>query len=649
MCDQVVFFLLHSSYYNISLWENVTVGAVVFRTNATDKDSANHSMISYSFVSGQADGAFAISRKSGNVTTTAGLDREAMGDVTLCIQATDGKYVAVTKLLITILDVNEFAPVFFPLNYTRRVSESVLLGEPVVQVFAADCDAEANREIFYNITSGNADDTFIIDSTNGTIFLQKALDYERRKSYELRVKASDGEFGSPEFASVVVDVVDDNDNNPVFEQPAYSFSVPENATVRSLVGRVKAGDNDSYENGVVAYSLSVVGDYEKFKINSSTGEIFTAARLDFEKARNYFILVEASDRGHPPRLAATLVNISTTDVNDQSPECRPCDYSASITEATTVGTPVVRVFFEDRDSLPHSKMSYTISDGNVNETFNITEEGAIVLHKRLDRESVPMYNLSVDASNKGGSALKSREPAIVNIIVTDANDNYPEFSARSYSTAVLEDVPPGSSIMEVKAQDRDSGLNSHVTYSFADSPCCTIASEMFSINATSGCITTRTKLKWSRSLSEYQFQVKASDHGSPTLVSYANVRVTVEDVNDSPPVFTPRVYRKVFERPPDPDTVLVRVTFTDADNGSNADNALRIKARNFSCDSNFTITPDGNISSRCQLQYDCTYSLEVSAEDSAGMDTCTVIIGVGERPPAETVTEKQTGKRSERL
>ena len=108
--------------------------------------------------------------------------------MTLCIQATDGNFRTTTKLVITIMDVNEFAPVFNPQFYQRRISETALVGEPVIQVFATDKDSGKDSSIFYNITGGNADGTFSIDPENGTIVLLKSLDYEIQYLYELHVR-----------------------------------------------------------------------------------------------------------------------------------------------------------------------------------------------------------------------------------------------------------------------------------------------------------------------------------------------------------------------------------------------------------------------------------------------------------------------------
>ena len=394
-------FLLNSNYrtYNVSVKENVANGTVIFQAKATDEDSGNNSIITYTLLSSECDENFFVDALSGNVTVTGNLDHETRSEVILCIQATDGKFRTTTKLVITVMDVNEFSPVFNPQFYQRRISETALVGEPVIQVFATDKDSGMDSRIFYNITGGNVDGTFSIDPESGTIVLLNSLDYEKQKLYELHVQASDGKFSSA--ANVSIQVIDFNDNSPKFRQASFWFSVAENVTTGHLVGTVNASDKDSYDNANIHYSISSVGNYNKFVINSSTGDIFTASNLDTEAVENYVILVMANDTGNPPRISTTLVTITATDVNDNIPEFVQQNFTVNISEASVIGANIVCLSTTDPDSMRHSKITYLIANGNVNDTFKVTTEGVLVLQKQLDRETVQLYNLTIVAGNSG--------------------------------------------------------------------------------------------------------------------------------------------------------------------------------------------------------------------------------------------------------
>lgn len=161
---------------NISVKENVANGTCIYQVKAIDKDSGNNSRIKYTLLSGEYEENFVIDASSGNVS----VDRESRGDFTL--QATDGKFRSNMSLLITILDVNEFQPVFNPQYYKRNISEMASFGTPIIRVSATDEDSAENSIIHYKVISGNINGTFGISETNGTILLQKSLDYETLRS-----------------------------------------------------------------------------------------------------------------------------------------------------------------------------------------------------------------------------------------------------------------------------------------------------------------------------------------------------------------------------------------------------------------------------------------------------------------------------------
>lgn len=185
---------------NISVKENVANGTCIYQVKAIDKDSGNNSRIKYTLLSGEYEENFVIDASSGNVSVNGNLDRESRGDFTL--QATDGKFRSNMSLLITILDVNEFQPVFNPQYYKRNISEMASFGTPIIRVFATDEDSAENSIIHYKVISGNINGTFDISETNGTILLQKSLDYETLSGYKLLVEVSDGKYNSTANVSI---------------------------------------------------------------------------------------------------------------------------------------------------------------------------------------------------------------------------------------------------------------------------------------------------------------------------------------------------------------------------------------------------------------------------------------------------------------
>ena len=163
---------------------------------------------------GEYEEKFLIDSSSGNISIIGDLDRERISNITLHVQVTDGKFNDSTDLFITVLDVNEFPPVFSEPNYEASIPENALVGHTVVVVSATDSDAVKNI-VIYNISSGNSNETFIIIRENGSIFLHKPLDFERKKQYKLSVKATDNGIPALESSTIVTVTVEDvNDSRP---------------------------------------------------------------------------------------------------------------------------------------------------------------------------------------------------------------------------------------------------------------------------------------------------------------------------------------------------------------------------------------------------------------------------------------------------
>lgn len=123
-------------------------------------------------------------------------------------------------------------------------------------------------------SDGDPHKQFSIDRLTGQLSCA-ALDRESKSQYILTITAVDQ--GVPQYSdqcTAIINVLDQNDNKPVFEQQYYSKSISEDAKFGSTVLRVTATDADLGQNGVVTYSLTndTAG---LFQINSTSGIITT--------------------------------------------------------------------------------------------------------------------------------------------------------------------------------------------------------------------------------------------------------------------------------------------------------------------------------------------------------------------------------------
>ena len=222
---------------------------------AIDKDSGINAVLNYTLLPGEYEEKFFIDSSSGNISIIEGLDRERISNITLHVQVTDGKFNNSADLFITVLDVNEFPPVFSEPNYQASIPENTVVGDTVIYVSATDSDAVENI-VVYSITSGNSNETFIIDTENGSIFLHKPLDFERRKLYELSVKATDDGIPALEsFTNVIVTVEDVNDSPPVFTKCEAQVMLQDPPLPQTQLFRVSASDADSGSNANITYSI----------------------------------------------------------------------------------------------------------------------------------------------------------------------------------------------------------------------------------------------------------------------------------------------------------------------------------------------------------------------------------------------------------
>ena len=182
---------------------------------------------------------------------------------------------------MTITDVNDSPPIFTQSVYNATISEAAPDGSVITTVSAQDADIGSNAVITYSIVSGN-DGSFSIQPNTGKITASD-LDRERNARYELGIRASDGRQNT--LTTLEVIIVDVNDNDPEFSDDVYSFSIPEDQDVNTVVASVLATDPDEGPNGEVTYAVVEEGApaEDVFHLDTRTGDITLLSSLDFEK------------------------------------------------------------------------------------------------------------------------------------------------------------------------------------------------------------------------------------------------------------------------------------------------------------------------------------------------------------------------------
>ena len=227
-----------ASFYSGSLYENVEPGfVVVVVATANDADlSENYSRISYRLVHDSVP--FTINRFTGEILSSETFDYES-GDTlwSFAVEAVDGGgRVATARVAISIKEVNEFAPVFTTPTLSSEIFEDVPIGTTILNATATDADAGpfVMRYEIVNVSSDSETNSFLV-TERGDVVVAKSLDYERTPdpiSFEIIAIDQGGRVGKP--ASVVVKVLNVNDNAPKFSLSTIQLEIAENASPDSL-------------------------------------------------------------------------------------------------------------------------------------------------------------------------------------------------------------------------------------------------------------------------------------------------------------------------------------------------------------------------------------------------------------------------------
>ncbi|MGH0141278.1 UNVERIFIED_CONTAM: hypothetical protein FKN15_078002, partial [Acipenser sinensis] len=391
------------------------------------------------------------------------------------------------------------------------------------------------------------------------------------------------------------------------------------------------------------------GGEDRFEVDRSTGEIRTTG-LPLVPHSEYVLTVQAVDRlgskgpyasvsvlagSRPPQFTNVSYTVFVPEntmagqalgskgpyasvsvlAGSRPPQFTNVSYTVFVPENTMAGQAVAVV---EAISFQRLKLSYTLLI-NPSSLFSVNQEnGELSLTRNVDYESEHhLYHLLVRALEPG-AGLSTVTEVVVHI--SDENDCTPEFLHSIYSRDnIPENIPVGTSLLQVLARDCDTGPNAEISYF--------IPSGDFDITP-QGIISPKQLLNYERVNHMYEFVVVAVDKGNPSKTGTASVRIRMANVNDEAPVFSQAVYKTflsedagpntlvaiVHAKDPDGDAVSYAITGGNEDGNFDLDNQ-KVLARD--CDTgpnaeisyfipsgDFDITPQGIISPKQLLNYE---------------------------------------------
>ncbi|KAL1006109.1 hypothetical protein UPYG_G00067980 [Umbra pygmaea] len=594
-----------SSKYEGKVFKNQTVGMYITQVEAADPDEGVNGQVKYSIEFGNLERYFNIDENTGEIKLEKiiPLEENQVLQFSLYVTAKDeGRIPRSSAVLVEIKAPGDSNPQFLQSTYQGSIEEEKEPGETIVKVtFLA-----VNTEVPVTLNVLNHADLFAIDPT-GVFTSMVKLDYETQSNYSVQISISDGT--SSDESTVVVKVVDVNDNSPVFAVSSVTLPVPEDTDLGANLTAVTATDADDGFNGELRYSLQ--GGEGKFAIDPRMGMVSLAGLLDRETKAELKLEVVAQDQGRPAHSATATLIIQVSDVNDNAPSFSKTEYEVEVFETETVGTTLTTLTAVDPDEGANSAITFSIihqEPPSIPLAFELdTSTGVLRLAQVLDYGSVKVYKLYVQAADGGTPPLFGNGSVVVR--VKDVNNKPPRFSAERYDVAVSENLASGATIVTLDVTDEDEGGFSNGFFIFA--------SDTFNINR-QGVVSLMNNVTLDRETrNNYILQVVAVDQPKDGLSATAQLNITVQDYNDNTPQF-----------PALPDPILIpegnysdktpgevyHILATDSDIGSNGEVTISIS----SSTALFRFREDGMLLAVGSLDRETTdtYELVIVATDN---------------------------------
>ncbi|XP_031297774.2 protocadherin beta-18 [Camelus dromedarius] len=477
-------------------------------------------------------------RKYPELLLDQSLDREKEPELKLTLTALDGgspprSGTALVRVLV--LDINDNAPEFERPLYEVLVPENSPLNSLVVKVSATDIDAGINGELSYSFSHVSRDirKTFEIHPISGEVRLKALLDFELIQSYTINIQAIDGGSLSGK-SSMLVHVVDVNDNPPEIVITSLASPIPENSSPEMVVAVFSLRDQDSGDNGRMVCSIQEDLPFLLKPTFKNFYTLVTESPLDRESKAKYNITITVTDMGTPRLKTQHNITVLVSDVNDNAPAFTQASYTLRVRENNSPALHIGTVSATDTDAGANAQVTYSLlppADPHVPLASLVSinaDNGHLFALRSLDYEALRAFEFRVGAADRGSPPLSSQ--ALVRVLVEDDNDNAPFvlYPLQNTSAPCTELLPraaePGYLVTKVVAVDGDAGQNAWLSYQLLK------ATEpgLFGVWAHNGEVRTARPLS-ERDAARHRLLVLVKDNGEPPLSASVTLHVLLVD------------------------------------------------------------------------------------------------------------------------
>jgi len=492
---------------------------------------------------------FEVNLKTGTLHVNNRIDRESLCPAdekcTMLLEAMAHNPLSLYRIEINIMDINDNAPSFPISSQVLNITEVSSLGEKFSLPLAEDPDSGNNEVKSYKLSPNehfSLDVQNVEQSVTVELVLIKALDREKQPLIHLTLTAVDG--GKPAMSGsleIIVNVLDFNDNSPVFSKSLYKVKVNENIALGSHIISLSASDLDEGINSDITFSIVKQGSSKTsdlFSIVPDIGLITVKGNIDYEENAAVELRVEAKDKGQPPKSSQCKVLVEVVDVNDNPPELMVTSLANTIKEDSKIGTAVALITISDKDGGKNGVVHCSIVgqvpfkiESSYKNYYSLVVDGA------LDREEIAHFNITIIGSDEGTPSLSSI--SVITVHISDVNDNAPRFPEAVLNVFLKENSTAGAIIATVTAQDPDINTNAHISYTLVNRDKTVLPFvSMIDINSESGDLYSKLSFNY-EDLKSFQFEIQATDSGLPSLSSSLIVNVFITDENDNSPVILP--------------------------------------------------------------------------------------------------------------
>ncbi|KAH8267311.1 hypothetical protein KR018_005727 [Drosophila ironensis] len=602
--------IFQRSFYAKTVAEDLPGGSPVLEVNAIDRDgSSPNNAVVYRIQTGAGD-KYIINSETGVISVAQGanLDPDLTDNkqtlYTLTVLALDGglgnsQLMTTCTVNISIQDVNNKPPVLSDMP-ALKILENTLVGTQVYRLQASDpdlnailryklnpehCEARNEEGALVKSTEYDFLGAFEVDAIDGSLKVIKLIDRERVEHIKLAITVEDlaaakGRQMTEGF--LIIQVLDENDNNPKFKQPFYRQSITENSINGAMIVNVLASDVD--KNRTITYALEGNPIYRSLMhLDPQTGEIVVASKIDHEQHQWLNFSVRATDSGVPPRSSLVDVYVTVLDENDNNPYFVGGSKNYSISESAPPGTRIATLQAADADSGDFGKITFLMDRISSQGKFTIdADTGVLTVADRLDRESKDSYNLVIEAWDNyqfGFLAGESRNAfKQVFISILDENDNPPEVSLPRSCVLITEYHELHEKVASIAGKDADNPstpngrLDFSITQGNKDG-----TFELRQVDPWNAQIFASKSLR--NRYGNYSLTITTRDLGVPANIVHNTLDICVSDFNDHAPVFVRPLHNTTVRVPENATvgTLILQAQASDADMGQNALVRYRLK------------------------------------------------------------------------